>query len=391
MQPFTEAERIRDVQSPVIPIVGELFRANPGTISLGQGVVHYPPPPEALERMQAAATDPSAHGYGPVAGIPALRDALSRKLSEENGLLIGEHCEVVVTAGGNMAFLVAILAIADPGDEIILPSPFYFNHEMAVRIAGCRPVLVNTDTSYQLRPDALEAAVTDRTRAIVTVSPNNPTGAVYPADALEAVSGLCRRRGLFHITDEAYEYFIYDDAMHTSPGSFEAASTYTISLYSFSKAYGLAGARMGYMVVPRSLMDAVRKIQDTMLICPPLSSQFAALGAMEAGAMYCKNYVRELAGVRELVVDELRMLGERVTVPEAKGAFYVLMRIDADLGDLAVVRRLIEEFGVAVIPGSAFGAVDGCYLRVAYGALEKTTVATAMKRLVVGMRTILGA
>lgn len=389
MPSWNDADRIRQVQSPVIPIVGELVRANPGTISLGQGVVHYPPPSEAVRRMQESTAQADAHGYGPVAGIPELVEALRVKLEQENGIKSNQSCDVVVTAGGNMAFLVAVLAIADPGDEIILPSPFYFNHEMAVRIAGCHPVIVETDSSYQLRPEALKDAISRRTRAIVTVSPNNPTGAVYRPEALTVVNRLCRKHGIFHINDEAYEYFTYDGAAHLSSGSLDGADTHTISLFSFSKAYAMAGLRMGYMVIPSSLTEAVRKIQDTMLICPPIPNQHAALGALEAGSVYCKQHVKQLESVRTLVVEELLTLGDLVTVPEARGAFYVMIRIATNLTDLAIVRQLVEEFGVAVIPGSAFGATDGCYLRIAYGALEKETVAAAMDRLVNGLGRIL--
>src|SRR6185503_2718408 len=136
----------------------------------------------------------------------------------DNGLKVGaaEGNRVMVTAGGNLAFMNAVLAIADPGDEFILPTPYYFNHEMAVTMANCRPVLVATDASYQLDVAGLRAAITPRTRAIVTVSPNNPSGAVYPAETLRQVNRLCAEHRIHHISDEAYEHFTYDGASHFS-------------------------------------------------------------------------------------------------------------------------------------------------------------------------------
>ena len=125
----------------------------------------------------------------------------------------------MVTAGANMAFMHAVLAISEPGDEIILPVPFYFNHEMAIQMAGCRAVAVRTDDNYRSDLDAIGRAITNRTRAIVTISPNNPTGAVFPAALLREVNNLCRDRGLYHISDETYEYFTYGSARHLSPGS----------------------------------------------------------------------------------------------------------------------------------------------------------------------------
>jgi aspartate/methionine/tyrosine aminotransferase len=295
----------------------------------------------------------------------------------------------MVTAGGNMAFVHAILAITEPGDDVILPVPFYFNHEMAIQMAGCAPIRVATDDRYQLDLDAIRRAITPRTRAVVTVSPNNPTGAVFGEAALAGVNALCADRGLFHISDEVYEYFTYGSARHVSPGAFAGAEAHTISLFSLSKAYGFAGWRLGYMAYPAALYDAVAKVQDTVLVCPPVISQVAAVAAMEVGPAYCRQYLPALAAVRDIVLAELRALEPLGTVPAADGAFYCFLRVNADADPMRVAERLIREHRVAVIPGPAFGATGGCYFRVAYGALQKETVAEGIGRLVSGLRTIL--
>src|SRR5437868_1998532 len=147
-------------------------------------------------------------------------------------------------------------------------------------MAGCRVVRVPTDYFSQLRRDAIEHAITDRTRAIVTISPSNPSGAVLGGESLRAVNDLCRRRGLFHIADEPYEYFTYGGARHVSPGGFPNAAAHTISIYSLSKAYGFAGWRVGYMVYPERLASAMMKSQDTILICPTIASQIGAAAAL---------------------------------------------------------------------------------------------------------------
>ncbi len=267
-----ESLRLRAVQTPIIPVIADLMRATPGTISLGQGVVNYGPPAVALEQLAPFLADPANHKYQSVAGIPALLQAIENKLATENGLRLDAENRVLVTAGGNNAFLTAVLAITDPGDEIILPTPYYFNHEMAVTMANCRPVLVPTDENYQLDLAAIRAALTSRTRAVVTVSPNNPSGAVYPAAVLREVNELCAARGIFHLHDEAYEYFTCDGATHFSPGSLAGSAAHTISLFSLSKAYGAASWRIGWMVLPAQLEAAARKIQDTLIICPPVIS-----------------------------------------------------------------------------------------------------------------------
>lgn len=382
-----ESFRIQSVQTPIIPVVGELIRQHPGTISLGQGVVWYPPPPEAFDQISAMLADASLHKYQAVYGIPALLELIEAKLRQENGIELNGS-RIVVTAGGNMAFINALLAIADAGDEVILQTPYYFNHEMAITMANCNSVLVPTDENYQLQPKRIAEAITERTRAIVTISPNNPTGAVYPESALREVNELCRDRGIYHIHDEAYEYFTYGNARHFSPGSIAEAGDYTISLYSLSKAYGFASWRIGFMVIPEHLFSAVNKIQDTILICPPVASQLAAVGAMKVGAEYCRQKVRELAEVRQLVLTELEQLKDFAVIPPSDGAFYFFLKLNSELPPLALVERLVKEHRVAAIPGSAFG-IEGCYLRVAYGALQRETVTEGVGRLVKGIKTIL--
>jgi aspartate/methionine/tyrosine aminotransferase len=383
------ATRMQAVQSPMIPIVGALILQNPGTISLGQGVVSYGPPPEAIEAIATFLANPNLHKYQDVQGIPALRAAIAHKLFTENQIqLEGDH-QVVVTAGSNMGFMNAVLAITQPGDEIILQTPYYFNHEMAIAMANCTAVLVPTDANYQLQIEAIGAAITERTRAIVTISPNNPTGAVYPAAALLAVNQLCQERGIYHISDEAYEYFTYDGIEHISPARFDPGCQHTISLFSLSKAYGFASWRIGYMAIPTHLLKAIEKIQDTILICPPVVSQYAALGALSAGRGYCVERLGAIATIRQSVLEAVRSLQDFCTVPRAEGAFYFLLNLNTQMSAMQVTERLIKEYGVAVIPGTTFGMDRGCYLRVAYAALEQATVREGCDRLIAGLRSIL--
>ena len=386
---MTHASRMDQVQSPIIPVVGSWIRETPGTISLGQGVVHYGPPPQAMEAVATALGQASTHAYNDAAGIPLLVDAVRHKLLVDNAIDVHRGSRIMVTAGANMAFMHAVLAITMPGDEVILPVPFYFNHEMAVEMAGCRPVRVPSDDRYQLRLDLLEAAITPRTRAIVTISPNNPSGAVLSEASLRAVNTLCRARGLYHIADEPYEYFTYGDARHVSPGSFLDAAGHTISVYSLSKAYGFAGWRIGYMAYPEALAAAMMKSQDTILICPTIAAQIGAAAALTVGRSYSEPYVRELASIRDIVVSELSVLGSLATVPAADGAFYALLRVHTTLDSRWLGERLVREHKVAVIPGTAFGMTDGCYFRVAFGSLQKATVAEGIGRLVSGLRTLL--
>jgi aspartate/methionine/tyrosine aminotransferase len=386
--PLQESRRLREVQPPVIPIVAELIRSHPGTISLGQGVVYYGPPVQAEQKVVEFLADPENHKYKPVDGIAPLRERLAEKLRRENGVELGQSRRLVVTAGGNMAFMNAVLAVADPGDEVVLQTPYYFNHEMAVRIAGCNPVFVPTDARHQPRPEAIRAAITPRTRAVVTISPNNPTGAVYSAASLRALSALCAAAGVYHVHDEAYEYFTYGGAAHFSPASIAGAEGHTICLHSLSKSYGFASWRIGSMLIPGNLYDAVRKIQDTILICPPVVSQFAAVGALQAGRAYCDHHRPVLERVRHVFLEESQSLRGVCDVPPADGAFYFFITLQTKLPAMDLVERLVRDHGVAVIPGTTFGVEDRCALRVSYGALQPETAIEGVGRLVRGLKAI---
>lgn len=383
------SQRLDKIQAPVIPLVGEMIAANPGTISLGQGIVHYDPPSSIVEAVSSRLSEQQSHRYGLVSGHSELISQLKEKCEKENGISIDESRRIIVTAGSNMAFQSTVLAIADPGDEIIILSPYYFNHEMAIGIANCKAVVVPTDHSYQPDIAAIEAAMSTRTRAIVTISPNNPTGAVYSRDSLTAINQMCRDKGIYHICDEAYEYFVYGKSKHFSAASLPGSNEWTISLFSLSKAYGMAGWRVGYMVIPKHLEMSIKKIQDTNLICPTMLSQFAAISALKEGRIWCDKQMQGFDAVRQLVLSELSSLGEKITVPKPEGAFYVFFKLANPHDDMLLVRQLIEEYKVAVMPGRTFGVGDGTYLRIAYGALSQASVAEGMSRLIQGLERLL--
>lgn len=377
------------VQTPIIPVVAEWTRNTPGTLSLGQGMVSYPPPAAALQAIAEFGGAASDHLYGPALGHPDLLALIHAKLHQENNIECAKGYRVMVTAGSNMAFMNVLRVLVDPGDEVILPVPYYFNQEMAVRMLNCTPISVATDEHYQLQIDALRAAITEKTRAIVTVSPNNPSGAVYSEASLRAVNQLCKDYGLYHISDEAYEYFTYAAARHFSPASIDDAQGHTIALYSLSKAYGFASWRIGYMVFPEALLPDLLKVQDTQLICPPQITQLAAIGALQTGSAYCRQQLRALADIRQQLLGPLQS-HPIVSTVATDGAFYLLLKVATRLDDLHLVNTLIRDFKVAVIPGSAFGLYEGCYLRVSYGMLDAKNAQLALQRLLKGLDWVAG-
>ena len=391
------AYRMEGVDTPIIPTIAAFVRNNPGTISLGQGVVNYGPPPQAIAALPSLMGDGSLHKYLGVSGHPGFIEAIHNKLAQENQIKLGTDAMVMVTAGSNMAFLNSVLAVADPGDEFILPMPFYFNQEMAIRMCGCIPVPVPNHADWSLDVAAMAAAITPRTRAILTVSPNNPTGAVYSEASLRAVNALCAQHGLYHFSDEAYEYFTYEGAKHFSPASIPGAMKHTLSFYSMSKNYGMASWRVGYVIFPANLFDAMNKVQDTNLICAPMPSQLLALEALKLGRNWVEPKVKALSEVRQTVYKTLEDLGDLVQFPQTQGAFYVLMKLPGLAQGIQAIefnRVMTEKFKVASIPGFAFGLTntqEANYQRLSYGALEAASVAEGVQRYVAAVKDWYGA
>ena len=382
----TAAQRLAAVQSPVIPVMGALIAQTPGTLSLGQGMVGWGPPDTVISAaQQALQSDPQIHRYGPVEGLPPLRAAIASHLHHQHGLDL-EASAVLVTAGSNMAFNAVVQVLCDPGDEVILPVPYYFNHAMAIRLAGGVPVAV--DAGVIPDPERLAAAITPRSRAIVTVSPNNPSGAVFPREVLKAINQLCAERGLLHISDEAYALFRYGTAEHWSPGSAPGSGAHTVTLGSLSKSHGMAGWRLGYAAAPRTLMAELAKVQDTILICAPHLSQHAGLAALEAGNGWCLERIATLAERRTQVLQALEQPEApwRLMAPP-EGAFYALLNVSTPLSSDVAMERLIREHRVALVSGSSFG-LPGCCLRLSYGMLSEAPLQEALDRLTQGLLTI---
>lgn len=375
------------VADPVIARVGALMRQRPDALSLAQGMVAWAPPPGVRRAVSLAMAevDQRLDRYGPLQGEAPLLEAVRRELTEARGLDL-EGSDLLVTAGSNMAFNAIAQVLCDPGDEVVLPLPFYFNHAMAIRLAGGVPVPVAAGLVPD--PDRLAAAITPRSRAIVTVSPSNPSGLVTPPEVLAAINRLCHRHGLLHVSDEAYAEFVHGSVPHRSPGRLPGSGAHTVSLFSLSKAYGMAGWRVGYAAVPRQLMGALAKVQDTVLICPPQVCQRGALAALEAGPAWCRPHIvalgqrrrQLLTAVAAAQADGLAL--ELLGPPD--GAFYGLLQFPCTIDGDALLRWLVLEHAVAALPGESFGlpvAGGQGLLRLSYGGLDAADLEEALRRL----------
>jgi len=377
------AHRLGAVISPVIPKVTALMRQRPDCLSLAQGMVGWGPPAAVATAVAAALTGPpnDLDRYGPMAGDGELLEAVCQELQGRRGLDLADS-SLLVTAGSNMAFHAVVQALCDPGDEVLLPLPWYFNHAMAIQLAGGVPVPVAAGLVPD--PSLLAAAIGPRTRAIVTVSPNNPSGVVIPPAVLTAINHLCAEHGLLHLSDEAYADFVHGAVPHHSPGSAPGSGAHTASFFSLSKSHGMAGWRIGFAAVPRPLLDALTKVQDTVLICPPRLTQRAATAALADGSSWVSERVRSLWPRRAQLLAAVAQAEGFALAGEPDGAFYALVEAPWRGNEEQLLAHLVLGHGVAALPGGAFGLPSQpgrVTLRLSYGLLGEAELGEAMARL----------
>ena len=368
-------------------ILGQSFAPERPLINLSQAAP-VEPPPEALVRAMAEAmiTDPASHLYGPVLGLPDLRAELAAQWSVGYGGAI-RPAQVAVTAGCNQAFTAAMSTLAGAGDEVILPLPFYFNHKMWLDMEGVRAV--SLPTSDDLLPDPEQAAslITDRTRAIVLISPNNPAGVEYPAPLLRAFYDLARRHGLALILDETYRDF------HSGTGAPHDLFTdpdwdkTLIHLYSFSKAYRLTGHRVGAIMASETRLAEVEKFLDTVAICPPQVGQIGALWGMRHLGDWLAGERAEILARRDTVRREFARLPAWQLL--GCGAYFAYVRHPFALPSDQVAQRMVGAAALLVLPGTMFGPrIDQggtgqaeATLRIAFANADATGLVRVVDRL----------
>ncbi len=380
---------VRSVAMPPIDALNtrmaEINAAGGDVISLGQSVPFFGPPPEMIEAVRDALDSfgPRLHTYGPDAGIPELREALARKLTDFNGVEVDPDRQLLVTPGSNQAFMVAMMTILDPGDEVAIASPYYFNHHMAIEL--CRGVVreipLSEENGFQMTLEDVESVLTPHTKAVVIISPNNPTGTVYDPEEVVAIARSLTERGIYVITDDAYEVFCYDGTRHVSPRAVVESSELLITLGSLSKTLGMTGWRIGYIAADPELITQALKVQDATAICAPIVAQVAAVAALEQMPAYPQSMIGELNERRDLlqsVVDKSPALHWHRT----DGALFAMIRADTVGGDRRELEsNLLERAHVLTVPGRAFGTQWSDFIRVSYGCSPRDRYEEALRRL----------
>jgi aspartate/methionine/tyrosine aminotransferase len=376
------ARTVDQMPSP-IGTVATLIAAYEGSrplLDFSQGAPNVAPPVAVRRRIAEVAGLPDSYSYTPRGGLIELRSLLADELARSYVAdVTPDH--VVMTAGCNQAFCVTTSAIADRGDEVILPVPYYFNHEMWLRLEGIRPVYLETAPSYVPDPIAVETLITARTRAIVLVTPSNPTGVTIPPTVLDAFGDIAERHGITLVVDEAYRAFRGTEEPAHHLFSRSSWSQHVVSLYSFSKEFAIPGCRVGAAVGHPALITEMSKLLDCVAICPPRMGQEAAIAGLTGGTEWRRHYAQDVYDKRlrfeSVMADEPG--GFTLTVA---GSFYGWVRHPFGNEPVeAVARRLVNERGVVVLPGTVFSPVDDGHLRFSFGGRSPSQIDELGRRL----------
>jgi len=322
--------------------------------------------PEHIKRAAIEALEAGFTKYTPNAGIPELRQAIADKLAADNGLNYRAG-QIVVSNGAKHACYNAILATCQPGDEVIIPAPYWVSYPDMVRLVGAEPVIVPTSerNGWKMRPEDFENAMTPRTKMLIMNSPGNPTGSVYTREELEAIVNVAAEEDIYVLSDEIYEKLVYDDAKHVSIGSLsKEAYDLTITVNGFSKSYAMTGWRLGYLAAPDAVSRAVDSIQSHTSSNPCSFSQYGALAALKGDQQPLADMREEFEMRRNYMFDRISKISN-VTAIKPQGAFYILVNISQlGLTSQNFADRLLSKANVAVVPGAAFG--DDRTIRFSY-------------------------
>lgn len=349
-------------------------RYTPPLLDLTQAVPSYGPPSHLREKAAAFALETPSYFYTQDEGLTLLREKIASRHEKKNCPVSADS--VLITAGANMAFLIALKSIIEPGDEVIVPLPYYFNHDMAIKMCHGIPRYVYGKDTDNFVPslEEMEKAITPKTRAMVIVSPNNPTGVIFPEERLEDLYHLCRKKGIFLIHDETYEEFDEEEYPHFSLVHMADWQNTIISIHSFSKTYSLTGLRVGYILCHEKLLHEMMKVQDTVVICAPHFSQLLALEALHS----CEDWLHEK---KHLMHN--RLISFRKAFSNCRenfslvcsGAFFGYVKHHFTADSRTVAHELAIKTGIHTLPGTFFGPGQEKYLRFAFGNAASNDIA----------------
>jgi aspartate/methionine/tyrosine aminotransferase len=366
-------------------LAGVQFPADRPLINVSQAAPVDPPPQAMREAMaQVALTNDEAHLYGPVLGLPELRAELALQTSAHYAGQI-DAAQVAITSGCNQAFAAAIATLCSEGDEVILPTPWYFNHKMWLDMSGVNAVALKTGADLLPDPEQAAALITNRTRAIAIVTPNNPGGVEYPAELVQAFFDLARAHGIALIMDETYRDF--DSRSGPPHAVFQDPDWHDtlIHLYSFSKAYRLTGHRVGAIIASRSRLAEVEKFLDTVAICPGQIGQHAALWGMQNLSQWLAGERDEILARRKAITDNMPKLAAKGWSLLGLGGYFAYLEHPFEETSDQLAQRMVREASILCLPGTMFcphGDQSGArHLRIAFANLDADGIAVLFDRM----------
>ncbi|MCS7098312.1 MAG: pyridoxal phosphate-dependent aminotransferase [Candidatus Methanomethyliaceae archaeon] len=345
----------------------ELASKEENVISLGIGEPDFDTP-QFIKDYAIEALNRGMTHYTPNSGIRILREAISEKLKKENGIFADPDKNIMITIGANQAFFLVLSTFIKPGDEIIIPSPYFVTHAAAARLVGGKVVEIETkiEEGFKLLPERVKKSITNRTKCIIICTPNNPTGAIIGRKELEEIANIAIEHNLKIISDEVYEKLIYDNNRHFSIASLNGISDRVITINSFSKTFAMTGWRIGYVVADERTIAKMIKFQMYLAACPTSFAQYAAAMALRdsKSAHWIEEMRREYERRRNFLYKRLCEI-DGFTVYKPEGAFYIFPKIGL-LDDNKIAERILKEAKVVVVPGSAFGTYGLGHLRLCY-------------------------
>ena len=327
-------------------------------VNLAQGFPDWNPPAEVVQAAKEALDGPF-NQYAVTWGTPPLRKAIAEKMAWFNGVQVDPDAEITVTCGATEAMMAVMLAIVDPGDEVVVFEPFYENYGPDAALSGAtlRFVPLRPERGFRFDPEELKAAFSPRTKAVIVNTPANPSGTVFTADELRLIGDLCREHGAFLVTDEIYEHILYDQKRHVAPLTLPGLRDHVIMVSGASKTYSMTGWRVAWVVAPPAVSTAVRRTHDFLTVGAPHPLQMGVARALALPKDYYAKVAAEYDEKRRYLVDTLRKAGFRCQPPE--GAYYVMsdisdLRPRKDMDDRAFALWLVQDVGLAGVPGSSF-------------------------------------
>jgi aspartate/methionine/tyrosine aminotransferase len=378
-------ERVKDIKMSTIKEIELQASRYPDAVSLAQGIPDFDTPEFIKRRVERALKRGVVAKYSLSPGLPELRELIEESLEKEN-MFYDWESEILVTAGSIQGIMATVMAVTNPGDEVIIPEPTYTSYQEVIKLAGCKPVFVplNEEGGWSFDIEKYKKAITKKTKAIFYCNPNNPTGTIYSKEQLMELAELAEKNNLFLISDEVYKDFIYDEKDFFSLAELPELRKRVIRIFSFSKAFAMTGWRVAYLHSDEENVREIIKVHDSLVTCAPVISQYGAMGALEIGETKINEFRERYKQRRDLMCERIERLNGVFNFVKPDSSYYVFPEINPEKVEVKKKKNvvdsrefafwLLEKSQVAVVPGIAFGPNGEGHIRLSFGRKEEDII-----------------